>query len=135
MRVELAWGTHVLELDVPERQLVGSRREEAAAPVTDWSAAVKQALENPFHYPALRRAMTPDDHVAIAIDEQLPHPARFLVPILEHVQQAGVSCQAITLLCQPPSTGQPWLEDLPDEFQDVHVEIHDPADRRRLSYL
>ena len=135
MATALAWGNHLLELDVPERQLVGSRRQEASAPVADWSAAVQQALDNPFHYPALRRAMTPDDHVAIAVDEHLPQPARFLVPILEHVQKAGISCQAITLICQPPSTGQPWLEDLPDEFQDVHLEVHDPGDRRGLSYL
>jgi nickel-dependent lactate racemase len=135
VRTELAFGKHILELDMPERQLVGSQRGEASVPVADLFAAVSQALEKPFHYPALRRAMTPDDHVAIAIDEQLQEPARFLVPILEHVQQAGVSCQAITLLCQPPSTGQPWLEDLPDEYQDVHLEVHDPSDRRRLSYL
>ena len=64
-----------------------------------------------------------------------PQPARFLVPILEHVQQAGISCQAITLLCLPPSTGQPWLEELPDAFQDVHLEVHDPGDRRGLAYL
>ncbi len=135
MRIELPWGNHTLDLEVPDRQLVRWRRGDASDPVADWSAAVAEALENPFHYPALRRAMTPDDHVAIAIDEQLPQPARFLVPILEHIQQAGISCQAITLLCLPPSTGQPWLEDLPDAFQDVHLEVHDPNDRRGLSYL
>ena len=135
MRIELGWGKHVVELDVPDQRLVGSRRQEIRAPVADVSEAVRQALEQPFHFPALRRALTPDDHVAIVVDEQLSQPARFLIPILEHVQQAGISCQAITLVCQPPSTGQPWLEDLPDEFQDVHLEVHDPNDRRGLSYL
>src|SRR5262249_7653281 len=41
----------------------------------------------------------------------------------------------ITLVCPPPSTGQPWVEELPDTFQEVRVEVHDPHDRRRLSYL
>ncbi len=71
----------------------------------------------------------------VAIDEHVPRLARLLVPILEHIGAAGVAADAVTLLCVPPSTGQPWLEELPDAFQDVHVEVHQPADRRKLSYL
>jgi nickel-dependent lactate racemase len=58
-----------------------------------------------------------------------------LVPILAHVCAAGVAAEAITLLCLPPSSGQPWLDDLPEEFEDVRVEVHQPRDRRKLSYL
>ena len=59
----------------------------------------------------------------------------FLVPILEHLRQARIASQSITLVCQPPSTGQAWLEELPDEFAEVRLEVHDPSDHRRLSYL
>src|SRR5439155_13874239 len=40
-----------------------------------------------------------------------------------------------TLLCLPPSSGQAWLDDLPDAFQDVRIEVHQPGDRRKLAYL
>src|SRR5579872_1668503 len=41
----------------------------------------------------------------------------------------------MTLLCAPSSSRQEWIEDLPDAFQDVHVEVSDPAERRRMAYL
>src|SRR5262249_58527419 len=83
----------------------------------------------------LRRALTPDDHVTIVIDERLPRLADLLIPLLEHVSSAGVAPEAITLLCPPTSSRQPWLEELPEAFEEVRLEVHDPKDRRRLSYL
>src|SRR4030095_6322555 len=106
-----------------------------APPLADVSVAVHAALEQPFGFPPLRRALTPDDHVAVVVDESLVALPRLLPPILEHVQQAGVQMQRVTLVCAPPSRGQPWLEELPDQFQDVHVEVHQPDDRKKLAYL
>ena len=60
--------------------------------------------------------------------------AELLVPLLEHIQSAGVSPQAMTLLCQS-SSRQTWIDDLPDAFEDVRIEVHDPTDRNRLAYL
>ncbi len=86
-------------------------------------------------FPRLRRALTPDDHIAIVVDEELPRLAELLVPLLEHVHSAGVAPESMTLLCPPSSSRQAWIEDLPDAFQDVHVEVSDPDDRRRMAYL
>src|SRR4029079_9521876 len=69
------------------------------------------------------------------VDEHLPRLAGLVTAVLEHVVAAGVDPAAITLLCQPTASKQPWIEDLPDAFQDVHLEVHDPADRKRLAYL
>jgi nickel-dependent lactate racemase len=135
MRWHVGWGQHSFELDVEDHKVVPSRRGASTPPVTDLAAAVNHALEEPFHFPALRRALTPDDHVTIAVDEGLPRLTELLVPLLEHVCAAGVSPEAIKLVCQPPSTGQPWALELPDQFLDVHVEVHQPGDRRQLSYL
>jgi nickel-dependent lactate racemase len=52
---------------------------------------------------------------------------------LEHLVSARIEPEAITLLCR--SSEQPWLDDLPEDFLDVRVEIHDPKDRRRVAYL
>jgi len=133
--MEITWGKNVLDLNMPPSQVVASHRQKIPMALPDPAAAVRHVLENPIGYPPLCRALTPDDQVAIAVDEKLPCPATLLIPILEHLRQAGIACQAITLLCQPPSSGQPWLEELPDEFQEVRLEIHDPSDRKRLSYL
>jgi nickel-dependent lactate racemase len=43
--------------------------------------------------------------------------------------------EAITLLCPPSSSAQEWLNQLPTDWQDVRTEVHDPNDRRQLSYL
>ncbi len=132
--MRLAWGEHHLDVDIDENRLVAPLPPAPPA-LTDPAAAVRAALEKPLDYPPLRRALTPDDHVAIVVDEGLPHLVELLVPILEHVGQAGVAPEAITLICSPPSSGQAWVEDLPDAFQDVRVEVHQPGDRRQLSYL
>jgi len=135
MHLAIDYGRAQLQLDVPDARLATLSRPAPVAPVSDPAAAVRQALEHPFDFPALRRALTPDDHVAIVVDEHLPRLAELLTPILEHIAAARVTPEAITLLCPPPSGTQDWVNDLPDEFQDVRIEVHDPTDRRKLSYL
>jgi nickel-dependent lactate racemase len=135
MRIGIHYGKELLEVTPREGSLVGVRRAPPAPALPDPAAAVRAALEAPHEYPALRLALTPDDHVAVVVEEHLPHFVDLLTAVLGHIRQAGVAPEAITLVCPAPSSGQPWLEGLPDEFQDVHVEVHEPADRRHLSYL
>lgn len=134
MRLGIDYGLEHLDLDVSEGCLVGSRRQPPPAALEDPAAALREALERPLGFPALRRALTPDDHVVVVLDERVPHLSALLVPLLEHIAQARVAPSAITFLC-PPGSSQHWVNDLPPEFQDVHVEVHDPTDRRQLSYL
>src|SRR2546430_2392389 len=130
MRTDIAYGTEHLELEIGDDRLVAARAQPHTAPVLGPVAAVADALESPLGFPALRRALTPDDHVAVVVDEQLPLLPQMLAPILAHVTGAGVRPEAITLLCAAPSS-QEWVDDLPDEFQEVRVEVHDPAERKR----
>jgi nickel-dependent lactate racemase len=134
MRVTMNYGRNRVELEVDaSRAIAGARPADSG--VADPVAAVRAALETPFEYPALRQALTPDDHVTVIVDEQLPGLAQLLVPVLEHLTGAGVVAEAVTILVPPSTTGQPWVNDLPDEFQEARVEIHDPNDRKRLRYL
>jgi nickel-dependent lactate racemase len=135
MRIGIDYGRKHLDLEVNPDRLVGVQRAEAAVPVADRQAAVRAALEAPVGFPPLRRALTPDDHVTIVVDEQVPHLADILTPVLEHVTAAGVTPEAITLVCAPPVSSQAWIEELPEAFQEVRVEVHDPTERRKLSYL
>jgi nickel-dependent lactate racemase len=135
MRIAIDCGRDTLEIDVPDDRLVAVRHSPSGPPLADPSAAVAAAVENPIGFPALRRALIPDDHVVVIVDEQLPAVGKLLMPVLEHISQAHVPPQAITLLCPPTSLTQPWLDDLSDAFQDTRLEVHNPSERKHLSYL
>jgi nickel-dependent lactate racemase len=133
MRIGIDYGREHLDLDLPESSLVPAQRG-AAVPALDVATAVRSALETPHGFPSLRRALTPDDHITIVVDESLPQLVRLLTALLEHILEAHVSPEAITLLC-PAGSAQAWVDDLPEEFQEVKLAVHAPADRRRLAYL
>jgi nickel-dependent lactate racemase len=133
MRIVMDYGLESVDFEVADKNLIADPRPPTA--LADPTAAVRAALEQPYEFPPLRRALTPDDRVAIVVDERLPHLTELLVPVLEHLQGASVSPEAMTLLCPPSSSRQTWIDELPDAFQDVRVEMHDPDDRRHLAYL
>jgi nickel-dependent lactate racemase len=133
MRITIDCGRERLDYEVAEPNLIPIR--PAPPPLADPAAAVRAALEEPFGFPPLRRALIPGDRVTVVVDESLPQLARLLAPLLEHILKAGVAVEAVTLLCPPSASRQGWLDELPDEFQDARLEIHDPTDRKRLSYL
>lgn len=135
MQVAIDWGKHRTELEVADSVLVQSQSQTPPAPLADPAAAVRAALESPSGFPPLRRALTPDDAVAILVDERLPHLPGLLVAVLDHVLAAGIAPGAITLLCPPSSQGQPWLDDLPEALEEVRCEVHLPQDRQRLSFV
>jgi nickel-dependent lactate racemase len=134
MRVTVNYGRRQVELEADAGSVVRGARP-ADPGVADPAEAVREALESPFEYPALRQALTPDDHVTVVVDEHLPGLAGLLVPVLEHLAAAGVSPDAVTILVSPSAAGQPWVDQLPNEFQEARVEVHDPGDRKRLRYL
>jgi nickel-dependent lactate racemase len=131
----LHFGRQQVEVTFADEQLVAVRRRPPAPPLGDPAAAVREAVERPVGFPPLRRALTPDDHVTVVIDEKLPHLGRLLVPVLEHVTSTGVVPEAVTLLSAAPAADQSWLDDLPEEFEEVRVEVHDPKDRKNLAYV
>jgi nickel-dependent lactate racemase len=135
MRISIPYGRELSHIEVDQSNLVAVQRAPIAPVVSDPAAAIRSALESPMGFPALRRALTPDDHVVIVIDEHLPRLGELLVPVLEHISLAQVVPEAITLLCSPGSTAQPWLDSLPEAFEEVRLEVHDPSDRNHLSYL
>jgi nickel-dependent lactate racemase len=133
MRIVMEVGRQRLDFEAAPSNCIASRPPPAALPRP--AEAVRAALEAPFAFPQLRRALTPDDHLAVVVDEDLPDLARLLVPLLEHLVSAGVSPEAVTLVSTPSPASHSWIDNLPDEFEEVRVEVHDPADRRRLAYL
>jgi nickel-dependent lactate racemase len=135
MKVELGFGQEQLQVELPAEQMIEAKREAAPAAVADIAGAVRHALEEPVHFPPLRRALTPDDHIVIVLDDQLSARADLLAPVLEHLKSAGITPDRIRLLCATESCQARWQAHLPEDAKEIAFEIHDPADRRHLSYL
>jgi nickel-dependent lactate racemase len=135
MLAEIEYGLEHFQTDVRVNQMVGIERRPPVSPVQDLSAAVAQALEKPSGFPALRRALTPDDRVAIVLGERLPRIGDIVLPLLEHLMRAHVRPQAITIVTSENPEPTDWLGDLPATFRPVRHVVHDREDRKRLSYL
>ncbi|QEL18115.1 lactate racemase domain-containing protein [Limnoglobus roseus] len=133
--IEIAFGTETWHLELPAEKRVTAHRAGCVASTASAAEQVRAALEKPFDFEPLRRALTPDDHVVVVVDESLPALAEIVTAVLQHLGTAGVTPEAVTLLTPPKSVGGNWLDDLPDEFADVRTEVHDPADRKKLAYL
>jgi nickel-dependent lactate racemase len=131
---ELLVGSKPWSLTVPEERRLELHREPIVPPARNPSDLVSEALEHPHEFEAMRRAMTPDDHVTIVLDATLSHVAALLAAVLEHLRTAGVQLDAVTIVT-PPGSPQDWIDDLPDEYADVRTEVHDPTDRQKLAYL
>src|ERR1700680_1642257 len=123
MRIAMDYGLARAEFEVADAGRVVVRR--APTPLADPAAAVRAALQKPHDFPPLSRALTADDHVTVVVDERLPVLARLLTAVLEELAAAGVDPARVTLLCEPSASRQPWLQELPDTFEEVRLEIHD----------
>jgi nickel-dependent lactate racemase len=123
-----------LSLEAPDSAHISGSRAQVTPNLADPAEALLGALENPREFPPLRRALTPDDHVAIIVDERMPLAGRLAGTLLTYLSGMGIVAEAITLVSSAGAR-QAWIDALPDSVQDVRTEIHEPGNRKRLSYL
>jgi nickel-dependent lactate racemase len=137
-RIPIEYGHDRVEVVVADECLIPVQRAAVAANLSDPAAAVTDALRNPLGFPPLRQALTPDDHVVMVVAEDIGRLAELMSPLLELLSSAGVQIANVTAVCLARTSGHEdhsWRGDLPERFRDVAVEVHDPAERRKLSYL
>jgi len=133
VRVSIGYGLEQADYEVAEANLIVPRRQAKVPPLSDIGRAVRDALEMPNGFPALRKALTPDDHVVIVVDCRLPHLAEMLTAIVEYLTQARIRPAAITLLYSTSTNS--GRNDSLTSHPDVRVEVHDPSHRKKLCYL
>jgi nickel-dependent lactate racemase len=133
MRRIIDCGRQPIAFDLDEGRLLGRPRDES--PPVEPVATLLAALEKPHGFPPLRQALTPGDRVTVVLDEELPQLGRLLTPLLEYLVTAGVDASDMTLLCPSSTSTQSWVDELPEYLEEARVEVHDPRDRKRLSYL
>ena len=90
-------------------------------------------LEAPLGFPALRKALTPDDHVVIVADDHLPRQEEMLSVIVEYLIESRIQPAAITIVY--PSTEESGSEAKVPNHPGIRIEVHDSSNRKKLSYL
>src|SRR5438105_5418983 len=133
MRVTIGYGLEHAEYEVPEERLVTARKQPRAAAIADLRRAVNNALEAPSGFPALRKALTPDDHVVIVAGDHLPRQEEMLSAIVEYLIEARIQPAAITIVY--PSTEESGSEAKVPNHPGIRIEVHDSSNRKKLSYL
>src|SRR5947207_31626 len=100
-----------------DRILLAPNREMSRV---DPRSAVVAALEHPTRFEALHRALTPDDRIALVIDESLPHLAELIAGVVEYLAGAGIPPSAVTAI-SPAGSEQHWVNDLPETMADLQT--------------
>jgi nickel-dependent lactate racemase len=131
--VEVPVGRSRWSLAVPDADLIPFPAA-LPSPVRDARSAVVEALDHPVRFEPFRRALTPDDRIALVVDESLPRLSELIAGVLEYLAGAGIPPSAVTAI-SPAGSSQHWMNDLPDNMSDLQAEAHQPSDRNKLSYL
>jgi nickel-dependent lactate racemase len=132
MNHNFAVGDTIWTLDTHGAYVASAPSRTGDIPTGDLAA---HALESPFHFEPLRKALTPDDHLSIVLDDSLPNVAEILVAVLTQIRAAGVDMAAVTVIVADPKSSQTFVVQLPDDFEDITVETHDAKDEKRLAYV
>ena len=128
-------GRSTWAVDVPADKRMSVIRADVATPTASATELLRVALADPvgLHIP-LRHALTPDDRVALVLDDRLPHLHELLAVVLTEIQAGQVPLSNVTVVL-PPTGSEEWVDDLPDDLGDIHVETHDPTDAKKVAFL
>jgi nickel-dependent lactate racemase len=135
MKMDFQFGDRTVPLQAPAGKRVAVRQSMAAGGVADAAQMLRAALNAPTGFPSLRLALTPDDHIAIVLDPGLPQLDGLLSVLIEHVGEAGVPPEHLSLVVAAEPKSAPWRDRLGPWEARLTIEVHDPHDRDKLSYL
>lgn len=100
-RFEFGFGNGVMELSLPERQIIHEIEGRPAKAVEDLTATVLSALRNPIGTPPLRDIVKPGETVAIIVSDVTRawiKAGQFLPTLLDELNGAGVPDQDIFIV-------------------------------------
>ena len=100
MRVHLEYGRTGLQVELPDRNVVGCLQYHPANPLVDPDAAVREVLARPTGTPSLLELARGRRNACVVIsDVTRPVPNRVLLPpILETLESAGMPRGEILIL-------------------------------------
>jgi len=129
----------MIRFDVPSDSIVLDRPGPAEQPLDDPAAAVAAALANPLEFPAIERAITPDDRVALALGPGVPQAEAILAGVIYALTEAGIAAERITIVLDEAEARLAHRDvaaGLPEEIRrQVRVVAHQSDTRAELAYL
>jgi nickel-dependent lactate racemase len=142
MRVHLEYGRTGLEVELPDRNVVGRLQYRPAEPLAEPDAAVRRALTQPTGAPPLRELARGRRNACVAIcDVTRPVPNRVLLPpILETLEAAGIPRSGILILVATglhrPNLGDELVEMVgPSVARNYRIENHHGREPGEHTYL
>ncbi len=131
----LTFSSKVWGLKLNDNQVVSIVSPNLQTKNFDVGALVRDALANPIEYPQLCSAVTPDDRIAIVVDDQISGFLEVLKAVIEHLSGAGIALENITVVCPTGTNPDVWINALPDELDEIKVEVHNSANKKKLCFL
>lgn len=100
MRVQMRYGHGIVAVEIPDKNLAGVLETVASVPLAEADKAVWQAISQPTASPSLAEVAKGRDSACIVIsDITRPVPNQVILsPILETLEQTGISRDEITIL-------------------------------------
>lgn len=131
----LAFASKVWEFKLRKEQIACEFLPNLNASQSTIPDLIRKALSQPVEYPELKLAITPDDRLAIVLVDQFNGFLEILVAVLEHIAGAGVAMGNVSLVCLACTNSDSWLDSLPDEFNEIKIEVHNPDNKKSHSFL
>ena len=142
MRVHLEYGRTGLDVELPDRNVVGCLQYRPAEPLADPHAAVRQSLARPTGTPPLGELARGRRNACVVIsDVTRPVPNQVLLPpILETLEAAGIPRREILILVATglhrPNLGDELIEMVgPWVAENYRIENHHGQQRDEHTYL
>jgi nickel-dependent lactate racemase len=127
-----------VEFDLPPETMVADWSTVGLDALDDPARATAAALRSPLDLPPVAQALTPDDHVVLAVDSETPQAPLVTAGAIHALREGGATPERIAVVLSHARNGShefesPFLAD--KALADVAVEIHDPDDTDGLCYL
>lgn len=137
MQTSVRYGHHGdIRIDLPSTEVLLDCGTPAGEPIDDVAAATARALDEPLDFPPLRQAVTPEDHVAIAVGPGVPQAAAVVAGIVRSLCAAGIDPLNVSVVRTAAEAERDLAADLPEELRtSVRTFVHNAGDREQLSYL
>ena len=142
MRIHLEYGRTGLEVELPERNVVGCLEYRSKQPLDDPERAVRERLARPTGTPPLADLARGRESACVVISDitrPVPNPV-LLPPILTTLEQSGIPRDRILILVATglhrPNTGDELVEMVGRQIVDgCRIENHHGRERAEHAYL
>lgn len=145
MKIQFPYGQDsFLDLDFPEDSVLYAHTQDAVEniPLSELSAAVICALEEPLNVPPIRESILNGEHLVIPVAPEVPHIGTILQAVLEHVFSASPEHQPAGVTILQTKTDEQIgviraaLEALPFRLQKrVTLMTHHPDKKEEMAFL